>query len=397
MTDARVPGHIRKRGDTWQVIVELEPDPLSGRRRRKSVTAKTKKAAQLARAQLVNEAANGTAQAPERRTVADLADVWLTHIEGSRSPLTMIGYRQKVDGYIVPNIGKVRLDRLRAIQLDGLYTRLQASGGKDGAPLSAQTVRHVHAILHAMLAQARRWGWVVKNPADDATIPEVEPPLFTIPTPDQVAALYDAARFGDTERRVKADRNIALMIWLCAVAGVRRGEACALRWSSITGRSLIISQALVVDGKGVLVIKSTKTRKVRRVSLDGWTMRLLAQHRREARANAASNRAELERDAFVFSETASGVDPLNPDVVSQRFYRLAGAVGIDCHLHLLRHYHDTMLLAAGVAPRIIAGRAGHDTRQVLERYGHFLAASDGHAAEVLSSGMQRGSYGGAPS
>lgn len=378
---ARAPGYIRKRGDTWEVIVELDPDPLTGRRRRKYATAKSEKAAHRLRAKLVTDAADGTAQAPERRTVKELSEAWLAHIEANRSPSTMIGYRNKIDRYIVPNLGRVRLDRLKAIQLDGLYATLRASGGEDGGALSAQTVRHVHAILHAMLTQARRWGWIVRNPAEDATAPASAPAKVKVPTPEQVSTLYEAA--------IPIDRNLALAIWLCAVVGPRRGEVCALRWPDIEGRRLLVSASLVVVGKGEMRIKSTKTEKVRRVSLDPFTMRLLAKHRHQARIRAVACSVDLIPEGYILSESASGADPLHPDVLSKRFQRLAEKLEIDCHLHLLRHYHDTMALAAGIPPRIVAGRAGHDTRQVLERYGHFLEQSDAEAASVLAGTLRR--------
>lgn len=379
MSPERAAGHVRQHGNGWQVVVELDPDPLTGKRRRIFRTAPTKKAAQQLRARLVTDVAQGTAQAPEKRTVTMLAEAWLAHIETNRSPSTMKGYHQKLDRYIIPNLGNVRLDRLRTIQLDGLYATLRASGGEGGTELSAQTVRHVHAILHAMLAQARRWGWVNVNPAELATMPELDPPEIAVPTPEQVLALYDAA----------ADRNLALAIWLCAVVGPRRGEVCALRWSDITGRTLVVSSSIVVVGRGELRVKATKTRKVRAVTLDRATMRLLAKHRRQAREIAGACGTDIDRTSFVLSEAPSGLEPIHPDVLSKRFQRLAERLEIGVHMHSLRHYCESQALALGVPARIVAGRAGHDTRQVLSRYGHFLAESDAAAAEMIAGTLRR--------
>lgn len=375
----RRPGYVRQRGDSWEIMVELDPDPLTGKRRRKYATAPSARAAERLRAKLIAQAADGTAQGPERRTVAQLADAWLTHIERSRSPYTMIGYRSKIARYIVPNVGGVRLDKLSTIQLDGLYAKLRASGGEVGQELSAQTVRHVHAILHAMLNQARKWGWIVRNPADDASPPASPPTPVKAPTPDQVLALYEETK----------DRNLALAIWLCAVVGPRRGEVCALRWCDVTGRSLVIGSSLVVAGGGDIRVKSTKTDKVRRVSLDGHTLRLLAKHRREARANADACGVELTERAYILSESPSGADPIHPDVLSKRFMRLADRLGIDCHMHQLRHFAISAALEAGIPVREVADRVGHASpKMTLDRYGHVLQESP-RAAEAVA-GMLRG-------
>jgi hypothetical protein len=55
------------------------------------------------------------------------------------------------------------------------------SGGKNGKPLSPRTVRLCHVLLRQALAQAKRWGLLASNPAEDATPPrdarrEITPP-----------------------------------------------------------------------------------------------------------------------------------------------------------------------------------------------------------------------------
>ena len=50
---------------------------------------------------------------------------------------------------------------------------------------------------------------------------------------------------------------------------------------------------------------------------------------------------------------------LVPSSVTQRYGRLAERLGIATHLHSLRHYSATELIAAGVDIRTVAGRLGH--------------------------------------
>lgn len=364
------------------MVVELERDPLTGKRRRIYRTAKTERAAERLKAKLTTQVADGEAQGPEKRTVADLAAAWLTHIAPNRSPSTMINYRTKVKGYIVPNLGKVRLDRLKAVQLDGLYSTLRKSGGHEGKPLSAQTVRHVHAILHAMLAQGRKWGWVTRNPAEDATAPTPDPVDNDPPSPEQVAVLYHQA--------VIEDRNLALAIWVCAVAGTRRAEACGLRWSDLDGNMLAVARSIVVAGKGELRVKSTKTGKPRRVGLDAHTVELFAEHRRLAEERAEVCRVDIDPGGFVLSESPSCADPLHPDVLTKRFQRLAAKLGIDCHMHSLRHFSVSVALGAGRPVLEVAQRSGHaSARMTLDRYGHVMSVG-AESAEVISGALRKG-------
>jgi hypothetical protein len=68
-------GFIRQRGNAWQVIVHAGRDPLTGKRRNLTGTARTKREAQALRAQLVNQANEGR-RPPTDATVGQLLERW---------------------------------------------------------------------------------------------------------------------------------------------------------------------------------------------------------------------------------------------------------------------------------------------------------------------------------
>jgi site-specific recombinase XerD len=47
-----------------------------------------------------------------------------------------------------------------------------------------------------------------------------------------------------------------------------------------------------------------------------------------------------------------------PDGISNRYRRMAENLGIDTHVHALRHYGATELLSSGVDLRTVAGQLG---------------------------------------
>jgi integrase len=75
--------------------------------------------------------------------------------------------------------------------------------------------------------------------------------------------------------------------------------------------------------------------------------------------------------------------------VTQRFDRLATKLGIDVHLHSLRHYSATELIAAGVDVRTVAGRLGRSGGGIttLRVYAAWLAEADQRAAASLLARM----------
>jgi integrase len=97
------------------------------------------------------------------------------------------------------------------------------------------------------------------------------------------------------------------------------------------------------------------------------------------------------RAAFVFSYTADNSGPANPDGITHRFARLCKRLGIDSHLHALRHYSATELISAGVDVRTVAGRLGHGGggTTTLRVYAAFVPESDKRAAKLLAGRMPR--------
>ena len=102
---------------------------------------------------------------------------------------------------------------------------------------------------------------------------------------------------------------------------------------------------------------------------------------------------ELTEDMYVFSGARKfePTSPCSPHSVSSRYRNLAQRLGIDTHIHALRHYSATELLTAGVDLRTVAGRLGHGGggATTLRVYAAWVAATDRKAAEILGARMPK--------
>ncbi len=93
---------------------------------------------------------------------------------------------------------------------------------------------------------------------------------------------------------------------------------------------------------------------------------------------------EVPNDGFVFSRSLVGAEPYMPALVTKFATRMARAAGVKTHLHEMRLFSATEMIAAGIDVRTAAGRLGHaDPSVTLPVYRHALEQSDREAAAAL--------------
>ena len=148
-------GHLEPRGKgTWRAKVFVGFDKDTNRRMYLTRTIHgTKRHAENVMRQLLVEVGGG-ADASTEGTMAQLVGRWLEIASDSLSPTTLKEYKRLLDRHILPSLGKRKIRSLRTSDLDAFYARLKKSGGQHGIPLSAQSVRHIHTLIHRILSQA---------------------------------------------------------------------------------------------------------------------------------------------------------------------------------------------------------------------------------------------------
>jgi integrase len=307
-------------------------------------------------------------------TVADLLWAWLASLEGRRRPSTLATHRGYVTNRLVPRLGHLRLGELRAFHLDAAYGAWLAEG------LAPGTVRRLHAMIRAALAQAVRWDLLATNPATRASPPSGRPRETPgVPDPAEVRGWLAAAR--------AEDPVLALAASLAALSGARRGELCALRWSAVdrSGGTLLLGASLGRH-EGRLVVGPTKTGRVRRIALGPAALRLVEEHQAWQRRRAAAVGLALPPDPYLLSYAPDAGRPVSPDTLTHRWRTLCGG---RARFHDLRHFAATVALGAGVPVRDVAARLGHASASTtLDRYAHALPAGDQRAAAALEAALE---------
>jgi integrase len=380
-----VAGSLRlvRGSDVWELRVFVGRDSNGRVRHIQRTFHGSRRAAERELARLIANQEESPAPVPEEpvrwgstTTVNDAVIAWRNNGWDDLSPKTRRDYESTWERYIRPSIGKTRISSLSTYEVEHYLRSLKNKG------LGYDTVRHVRNMLNRACRLARKWsGGVLPNAVADSELPSwsiYERGEVRAPEPTEVMRLLRAATEGCVDVRV------AVFVRLLAATGMRRGEACALRWSDVDEEhgAVRINESVVVAAGGAEV-KGPKTRaSIRRTAIDSATAEELRRLRVVQEDLARICDEVVDPAGFVFSFVPGGATPPHPDAMSKAFTRLRTKAGVaqDVHLHSLRHFHATALDTV-ISERQKQARLGWSTVRMARHYTDAITAEDQRAAD----------------
>ena len=374
-------GSVKKRGNYWTFMVDRGIDPATGNRRQQRRSGfRTRKEAEDALRTTISSLIDGTFIERTDETLDAYLTEWLKGLTSGRrvKAKTVQSYAECV-ARLRPELGPIRLQALRPIDIERTYAGLLSTGGREGKGLHPRTVLHTHRVLHKALADAERLGLVARNVAQRVALPSM-PALTSV---DNVWTADELRRFLESA----SSEPLYAAFVLAATTGMRRGEVAALRWIDIdVDAGILRVEESVIPVGGELVFSAPKTKKgIRQVSLDSGTMAVLRAHRtRQAERRLAAGPAWIETGRVFTREDGSH---LHPDVLSKRFDAWVRKSGIPrITFHGLRHTWATMALEKGIHTKVVSERLGHANISVtLDIYSKVRPALDLAAAELVAA------------
>lgn len=375
----------------WTARVELPA--INGQRRRKVIRRKDKAAALAELRRLRTELDRVGDLATSSPTLADWLSTWLERIAAPRlKPRTLVGYRGYIDRYIVPTIGKTRLDKLTATHVRRLHDHITAQG------LSSTTALQAHRILAKALTDAVREGKVGRNVATLTDAPrravalrkaldaaQARALLLSVADRPEEAAAWSVAllaglrqgeRLGLTAGAVDLDAGIITVSWQlqrlrwahgCAKHRPAAGWPCGrVRAGSCPDRRMPIpagQEARQVDG-GLWLTRPKSRAGWRQVPIAPLLAQVLERH--------LAGRA-LAPDDLVFTRPdGRPVDPSDDTAAWDTALRRAELP--DVVLHSARHTTATLLYELGVPEHTRVRILGHSSATTTAGYTHVADA-----------------------
>ena len=345
----------QRRDGRWQGILNL--GYVGGKRRRKSFYAHTQAevAAKLLAAARALQL--GQKPAPGVQTVADFFARWLEEVaKPAIRPTTYRAYEAALGKHVLPQIGKLKLVKLSADDLDERYAELLKER------VSPTYIRLIHSVIHRGLAHAERRDLVGRNVAGLTRPPAAVRREFRTLTAEEASRFLAAT---------EDDRLHALYI-VAIHHGLRLGEICGLRWGDLdldAGSLSVRQQAQRLNGTWHFSPPKTKAGR-RKVTLSAAASEALRQHRLRQNEERLATKDWSDLD-LVFSN-ALGRPIERPNLMRRSFKPALKRAGLPAiRFHDLRHTAATLLLSGGIHAKVVQEMLGHSSVAItLDVYSH---------------------------
>ena len=373
-------GQLINRGERkWLVRIYLGRDVVTGKRKYHNKTVNgTKRDAQKYLNGVLREIDLGRYREPHKMPLNVFLDKWLKDAVKPRvRDVTYHNYSELIANYVREGLGKKPISKVTTLEIQALYSALLERG------LAVVTVQKVHTVLGSAFKQAVKWGFLGINPMNGVELPRDkgrtrEEKIKIIPL-DRVPEFLEAACCSPW----------GVVFALALGTGMRPSEYLALKWDDVDVEKKLVrvQRSLYRHRKGGgWSFQAPKTKgSVRSISLPVELLEELEEHRAE------QIRLFGEPQDLLFA-SRNGEPLFSANLRRRHFKPLIRELGMDERLNLysVRHTHATLLLSAGVHPKLVAERLGHaSVKMTLDVYSHVVPSMQSEVADQVSNLLYR--------
>lgn len=188
------------------------------------------------------ELKSGTKVLNQKTTVQKWAKEWMEVYVKSKNitPKSVEMYKQKLDNYILPEIGTMRLCDVRDTHLKKLLNKANSS---------FSTAQKVKIVMQALFKQARKSRLIQYDPSEDIEIPKTKKGTHRSINEVERTAILEVAEY----------HYAGLYVLLVLYCGLRPGEAIALQWKDIDVKKHLIYVRKALESGRTGEVKSPKS------------------------------------------------------------------------------------------------------------------------------------------
>ena len=318
-------------------------------------------------------------------TLAKYIEHWLAEVAPKKLAKSTFARDRQDVRRILPALGHYKLTGLTKEVIRNFYEEMRAERKlTDGGLISERTVEGLHNTLCSILTDAVEEGYLLHNPAWRMYKPQGTRKERPVADEELVHRLITALE----GQSLKYETYFKLVL----ATGMRRGEACGLRWSDINWkkRSIHVQRTVIKLSHEPIFVKPPKTASGDRiVYLSKEMVRLLHSWKEQCAWEREHEYDEtLQEDDYLFRQPSG--DPMVPTTFTFRFKKILRQNGLPDNLsvHSLRHTNASVLIAQGVDVRTVASLLGHSQASTtLDIYAHAFDKNKKLAQQKLGEVM----------
>lgn len=327
----------------------------------------------VSRAEAKQIAAEEAAEAAKIQTLKQYGEkVFMPALTVRCSENTRTSYQGNLDKWIYPALGALKMPEITPANISALLLSMQAQGK------ALSTCVKVYTVVHSLFKMAYMADVIQKNPMDKVERPKArkgevqgkEVEAFTV---EEVQHILDSLK---TEP-LKWQAFMRLLI----DTGIRRGEACGLRWKDVDFEANTITVAgnlCYTPEKGVY-LDTPKNGHTRTVDVDRDVMKLLRSLRTSQKIISQ----------YVFSQENG--EPIHPQSPTRYMKKFAERYDVpNLHPHKLRHTFASISITYGADIASVSEKLGHtDKAMTLRRYTHADQESMKRASNIFRDAIKK--------
>lgn len=425
----RNKGKVDKEGKAKPANWEYRFEAAKVDGKRKSISKagfKTKKDAEIAGTKAMAEYNNaGLHFEPSEISFADYLDYWFdNYVKVSCKYTTQVGYARIIELHLKPTLGHYRLRSLTPLILQEYVNHKFASG------LKKNTIAGIMGVLTGSLKYAVVPAQLLKSSPGEY----IKYPAIRENKEDRNRTIISVEDFEKMLDRFKPGSPYRYALLIGFYTGLRIGEVYGLTWDDIDFKEktldvnkLVYKRNFNVDTRRVKELKGKREEKSswyfgdvktkaseRKIIIGDRLIQELKEYRKmqlenqltygeyyrqvykkeelDDRGNKIYRLIEVEKSVPVALPAANVVfRKENGEISSLDSFKYASRVihydlCIEFNFHSLRHTHATKLIEAGVSPKAVQKRLGHENiTTTLQTYVHNTEEMEQNAVDVFET------------
>ncbi len=296
-------------------------------------------------------------------TFTELAQLFIDkYATDNLSPTTLRDYKNRLNKYICQEIGTIKINRLKRLQVQELANKLVKEYN-----LSSKTAKNDIALISSILNKGIEWDYLDYNVADKISIPK------NLEKQKKKVVLYsydEIKTFLEKLEHLK-DKELQIAIYTSFYTGARRGEVMALTFNDINFKKCSIDlNKNKVAVKGGTLEKDIKTGKNRLFYVPNTYIDKVKEY--------YNYLGKPKKDTKLFN--------MHPDTFSEDFKQFLKDNNLrDINLKDLRALNESILVNKGLDVVSVAKRLGHLPSTATNYYLDQIPEEDKKASEILQN------------